>query len=235
MTVADRWFYFPMVGLLGIIGTLSTKLLSAHPNWRIQIIFLSIIVIFLFSVRTIIRNYNWHDATTLFKHDLLVSKNNYELELLLSYELNKIGNYKESLIHSKNSIQYFPTYSGWSNLGVAEIKSGDTDQGITALKNAYALLPYEDVAQNLSYALLKYKSPQDAKNFINQQLVKFPNNPYFWFYLAIANYKLGNNSDTITAAQQCYSLSAGEKFKVIYLNLQKNQNIPPEILRKLLN
>jgi len=235
MTVADRWFYFPMVGLLGIIGTLSTKLLSAHPNWRIQIIFLSIIVIFLFSVRTIIRNYNWHDATTLFKHDLLVSKNNYELELLLSYELNKIGNYKESLIHSKNSIQYFPTYSGWSNLGVAEIKSGDTDQGITALKNAYALLPYEDVAQNLSYALLKYKSPQDAKNFINQQLVKFPNNPYFWFYLAIANYKLGNNSDTITAAQQCYSLSAGEKCKVIYLNLQKNQNIPPEILRKLLN
>ena len=51
----------------------------------------------------------------------------------------------------------------------------------------------------------------------------------------MANYKLGDNSDAIAAAQQCYSLSYGEKCKVIYLNLQQNQKIPPEVLKALLN
>ena len=182
-----------------------------------------------------IRNQDWKDAATLFRHDLLISKNNYQLELLLAYELNKTGNYQESLIYSKKSIQHFPTYSGWSNLGVAEIKSGNTNKGIIALENAYEMRPYEDVAQNLAYALLLYKQPQEAKEFIQQQLTKFPNNPNFWFYLAMANYKLGNNPDAITAAQQCYSLSYGEKCKVIYLNLQQSQKIPPELLKILLN
>ena len=235
MTVADRWFYLPIIGLLGIIGVLLTKLVAVYPRWRIWIILLSSVVMLLFSIRTIIRNQDWHNATTLFRHDLSVSKNNYELELLLAYELNKTGKYQESLIYSKKSIQHFPTYSGWSNLGVAEIKSGNTDQGIIALKNAYALQPYEDVAQNLSYALLIYKPPQEAKEFIQQQVTKFPNNPYFWFYFAMANYKLGNNSDAIAAAQRCYVLSSGEKCKVIYSYLQQSQKIPPEILKALLN
>lgn len=235
MTVADRWFYFPIVGLLGIIGILLTKLVAVYPRWHVWIILLSSVVILLFSVRTIIRNQDWQNATTLFRHDLSVSKNNYQLELLLAYELNKTGNYQESLIYSKDSIKHFPTYSGWSNLGVAEIKSGNTDQGIIALKNAYALQPYEDVAQNLSYALLMYKPPQEAKEFIQQQVTKFPNNPYFWFYFAMANYKLGNNSDAIAAAQQCYALSSGEKCKVIYSYLQQSQKIPPDLLKALLN
>ena len=235
MTVADRWFYFPIIGLLGIIGVLLTKLVTVYPRWRIWIMLLLSVVILLFSIRTIIRNQDWHNAITLFRHDLSISKNNYELELLLAYELNKTGKYQESLIYSKNSIKHFPTYSGWSNLGVAEIKSGNTDQGIIALKNAYALQPYEDVAQNLSYALLMYKPPQEAREFIQQQVTKFPNNPYFWFYFAMANYKLGNNSDAIAAAQQCYSLSSGEKCKVIYSYLQQSQKIPPEVLKTLLN
>lgn len=235
MTVADRWFYFPIVGLLGIIGILLTKLVAAYPRWRVWIILLSSVVILLFSIRTIIRNQDWHNATTLFRHDLSVSKNNYQLELLLAYELNKSGNYKEALIYARSSIKHFPTYSGWSNLGVAEIKSGNIDQGIIALKNAYALQPYEDVAQNLSYALLIHKPPREAKEFIQQQIAKFPNNPYFWFYFAIASYKLGNNPDAITASERCYSLSYGEKCKVIYLNLQQSQKISPELLKALLN
>ena len=235
MTVADRWFYFPMVGLLGIIGILLSKLISMHTRWNAWIILTLSIVILLFSIRTMIRNQDWKDAATLFRHDLLISKNNYQLELLLAYELNKTGNYQESLIYSKKSIQHFPTYSGWSNLGVAEIKSGNTNKGIIALENAYEMRPYEDVAQNLAYALLLYKQPQEAKDFIQQQLTKFPNNPNFWFYLAMANYKLGNNPEAITAAQQCYFLSYGEKCKVIYLNLQQSQKIPPELLKTLLN
>lgn len=235
MTVADRWFYFPIVGLLGIIGILLTKLVAVYPRLRVWIILLSSIVILLFSTRTIIRNQDWHNAATLFRHDLSVSKNNYELEILLAYELNKSENYQESLTYSRNSIKHFPTYSGWSNLGVSEIKLGNINQGIIALKNAYALQPYENVAQNLSYALLMYKPPQEAKEFIQQQVVKFPNNPYFWFYFAMTDYKLDNTSDAISAARQCYALSSGEKCKVIYSYLQQNQKIPPEVLKALLN
>ena len=76
MTVSDRWFYFPMVGLLGIIGILLSELIFAHPRSNAWVILILSIIILLFSGRTMMRNRDWKDAITLFKHDLLISKEN---------------------------------------------------------------------------------------------------------------------------------------------------------------
>src|SRR5581483_10616965 len=53
-TLAERWFYFPIVGLLGISGVV---LEYFKINWKNKwIIILTVLLIIIFSTRTIIRS-----------------------------------------------------------------------------------------------------------------------------------------------------------------------------------
>lgn len=70
MTVADRWMYFPIVGLLGVVGV-SIQVIKLVSKNRIAFgLTLGVILISLLSLRTIIRNTNWSDEARLLGHDL---------------------------------------------------------------------------------------------------------------------------------------------------------------------
>ena len=58
-TVADRWFYFPIVGLLGILGIGIHLIKSNHKIIKKISYLLIIFLVILFSIRTITRNTNW--------------------------------------------------------------------------------------------------------------------------------------------------------------------------------
>ncbi len=70
MTVADRWMYLPIVGLLGVVGVNIQAIMHSSKNRIAFGVMLGIILISLLSVRTIIRNTNWSDEVTLLSHDL---------------------------------------------------------------------------------------------------------------------------------------------------------------------
>jgi hypothetical protein len=72
MTVADRWIYFPMVGLLGLIGVSIALLTKRNPHLKKYILVAMIIIICLLAGRTIVRNTNWSNATILYTHDIQV-------------------------------------------------------------------------------------------------------------------------------------------------------------------
>src|SRR5882724_7834493 len=81
-TVTDQWFYFPMVGLLGMIGVLFDVF---KVNVKNVFVFTTIIIIIsLLGIRTFVRGFDWHDDFTLASHDVTVSKEAYSLEHELS-------------------------------------------------------------------------------------------------------------------------------------------------------
>ncbi len=68
MTVAERWFYLPMIGLLGLIGVIVHYLkLDSKKNYLI--LFLAVLVIIILSLRTMVRNADWFNGATLNSHD----------------------------------------------------------------------------------------------------------------------------------------------------------------------
>ncbi|MGH7203702.1 MAG: hypothetical protein ACREHC_04640 [Candidatus Levyibacteriota bacterium] len=126
VTAADRWFYFPMIGLLGmflfLLNVTSIKLTSSQKN----LVLLAVIGIMItFALRTIERNPNWHDSVTYFRHELTSypSKENivdiqynYGTGLLEEYQ------YKEASIHLQKATELSPeSYQIWQNLGLAYI------------------------------------------------------------------------------------------------------------------
>ncbi len=69
-TVADRWMYFPIVGLLGVVGASIQALSFTSKKSAVFGFILGIILISLLSIRTIIRNTNWSDELTILSHDV---------------------------------------------------------------------------------------------------------------------------------------------------------------------
>lgn len=127
MTVADRFFYYPIAGLLGLIGITIITLKPYYSKYKqiyiVSIIFIIFIVIGL-SLRTIIRNSNWHDEITLYSHDSKIYDSmNDETNLGSDYEVQK--EYQLALFHYEKAVSILPTELNLYDLGYVYEETGN--------------------------------------------------------------------------------------------------------------
>lgn len=223
MTVADRWFYFPLIGLLGVIGVALQEV--SFPKNHIYIFFtVGIIVICSLALRTIIRNTNWQNAITLYSHDLQVGGDNYDIHNNLGDELMKNNQPNLAKIHFQKSIELAPNQSiNWSNLGVVYALQGDTSTAqkylLKAIQNNPSFYPaYEKYA----YILLKNKTFSEAKIFLRAAIKKFPERSLLYIFLAEAEYKSGNKEEAIQSAYKAVQFDPSEYNRGIYNILKSN-------------
>ncbi|MGH7202908.1 MAG: tetratricopeptide repeat protein [Candidatus Levyibacteriota bacterium] len=222
MTVADRWFYFPMVGLLGAIGSLSIEFNRRHLFKNLGYI-IAMFIIVLLSARTIVRNTNWHNALTLYSHDVFLS-DNYDLEDNLAGEYQNIGNYDDAFLHQKKSVQMFPYEINLYNLGYLYEKTSKMQQAAAtyekALTNAYNA-KLIDIHLNITfiryaYVLLELKDYKTASFVINAALKEYPENTDLWKEFVYVQYQLHNQKTALEGANQLMILLPGEQTTEVY-------------------
>src|SRR6185369_12615998 len=98
MTVADHMFYFPMVGLLGVISLAIQNIKQPSHNLRTIGLTFAIAIICIFSLRTIIRNTNWYNGIALYGNDLRYQQND-RIENLLASALVSAGQLAQAQEH----------------------------------------------------------------------------------------------------------------------------------------
>ena len=147
MTVADRWFYFPMVGLLGLIGISVQSIKFSNKHFYTIAYAIWAILLVLLSIRTVIRNSNWVDQVTLFNHDAKISDNFFiETDLGFEYiQYEQVHNYNEALKHFLKAASFLPSETTYDNV-------------------AYT---YENL-NNISEAKAFYKKALSSKNYLEQ-------------------------------------------------------------------
>jgi len=200
MTVADRWFYFPMVGLLGIIGIFYQMLITKSSRLKSSISVVLIIIVLL-SVRTIIRNADFHDAFVLYLHDSKIS-DNYDIEDNLAGEYYAMGNYREALTHYKKSVELFPYEVNYYNLAYCYSQLGEKQQAIDAYAQALRRKHYSSIPQkhlSITYTqyaltLLEVREYQKAKRIITVGLSEYPDSSDLKTELILAQGKLSAQS-----------------------------------------
>lgn len=238
LTYSDRWFYSPMVGLLGMIGIGVSKFKIQSSRQRrdspkaakLKVIFFCLIclIIFGFSIRTIIRNTNWKDGLTLYSHDIKISKDSFDLENNLGVELYRAGKYDQAKVHFEASGRLAPHWwTNWNNLGVISEKEKNFQKAEEfyqkAIDNGQYYLAYE----NLAKLLLFHQDPTKASQFCQKALKRFPQNANLWLFLAIASYKVGEKDQALQAAKNSYQLSSNQENFYVYRQL--SDNLPLEI------
>ena len=205
LTVADRWFYFPLAGLLGIVGVLLNNMrFSKH------IFYIALIVICLLSVRSFVRVFDWKDTKTLAQKDLAHQKDNYRLLSALGGVYLDEKNYSKAREVLSKSVELYPHWgTSEYNLGVAYHMTNNTNMAKKYYKEALVdapqyILGYENMA-----ILLYYNNElESATVFSKKALEKFPNSLKLWQVLGYASQKLGHSEDATNAAQMIYLLNS---------------------------
>ncbi len=247
MTVADRWFYFPIVGLLGMLGVgVQTFLLDSNTHAgsegkynkaKMAGVLSGAVVILLFSVRTIIRNTNFHDEITLYTHDMQI-QDNTELEDDLGTDYAKAGNLQAAFPHLQKSVSLFPSPATLFNLGFYYQKVGNTQRAqeyyyraITIADTFYPAGDTHDPSDRKIYTslvklLLLSNEYEAAAQISTKGLQYFPDSGELWEYLALSEIKLHNQDAALAAGEKMKTLLPDELINTLYTMIVNKQEIP---------
>lgn len=175
MTVAERWFYLPMVGLIGMIGVVIEKELDRIPKLFPMILIAAVLV--LLSSRTIIRNQNWKNELALFFHDGKGKNISFDLENNLGVALFRNGKEDQAEMHFRRSTELAPYWwVNWNNLGAIYERRGDMANAELFYKRSIEKGDYYLAYENYAGVLIKQKKYQEAREFLEKKaLIKFPN------------------------------------------------------------
>jgi hypothetical protein len=188
LTVADRWFYFPMIGLLGMLGVLFNEFL--HKKIRPTALAVGFLCIGILVVLTIIRNSQWQTPMKLYSHDVIYAG---ESPVLYSYYgalLIDNGEYDKAKLYLERSISLDPQIgSNLINLAVWYEHKKDFASAkalywkqikINGTQSSYTLIAYQSLAR---ISLFNEKNPKEAKRIAKIALTKFPSDSILKEYL----------------------------------------------------
>ncbi len=226
MTVAERWYYAPFVGIIFILAALLNSLLNFKPKLIPAILALVLIAIAGLTTRNLIRNTNWVDGLTLYSHDLKISQNSFDLENNLGVELFRAGQFSEAKKHFERSIALQPKWHfAYNNLGAVYEKEGYYAKAQELYQKTLSLSDYYLAHENRTNLELFHGDIQKAKVYAEGSLKKLPNNPKLWFLLALINYKLNDQPSALKAAQNSYLLSPTPQTQYVLNQLSQNKPI----------
>ena len=200
MTVADHWLYFPIVGLLGILGIVLQILSQYKEKFKSIFVITMTAILVLLSVRTIIRNANWFDTISLFTHDSRIH-DNYSIEDHLGIEYSHQKKYDEAVTHFEKSVALYPYEANITNLAVAYINIGNIQKAEESF-NRVRVIPHkvkylESIYLEISRFYINNRPPDKAREFIKIALQHYPDNGALWVYLAVSEYKLHNREGAL--------------------------------------
>lgn len=229
MTVADRWFYFPFIGLLGIGGYIideNKRFLTQHK--RILIILLTIILVLL-SARTFVRTFDWKDNLTLFSRDIIKQPDNNSLNYNLAGQYILLKQYKEALPYLKH-IEDDQLHFQTTIVELGEIYEylGDYPQAISYYEKALEdnLIPptVDRFAVMKGYIILLMKTKQYSKviAILQDEMIAHSSNPsLLLYYRAEAYFQLKKYPEAYADAESLYKKYNDTQIADLYMKITK--------------
>jgi len=149
-----------------------------------------VLIIMALAIRTVIRNADWKDGLTLYAHDVKIvskvsPKGSFDLENNCGVELFRAGKIDEAEKHFRKSVEFQPRWPySQNNLGAVLEQKNDLEGALAQYKKAIEVGDYYLAYENVGGILIKMKRNEEAKDFIEKSLLKFPQNNKLKLYLA---------------------------------------------------
>lgn len=232
-TVEDRFFYFPIVGLLGMIG-FGVQNIKFSNKVIIKFSYgIAVMILLILSIRTIVRNTNWYDGVTLLTHDSKVS-NNFIIENDLGTEYGFLRNYNEAINHYRKSVEMFPFDANLYDLALMY----DLTNNIEEAKEYYYKAFYQKysipsphkrrigIYLGLAKILFFYDDTKKARDFIKEAVADYPDSGKLWILLAVSEYKLNNQEEALNAVEKAKIFLPNNQTNYLYSQIQKGEPVP---------
>ena len=223
MTVADRWFYFPFVGLLGMFGIIATQIFPGiYKKNKIIVLFCIIIIFVILSIRTVIRNSDWFSPLSLYSVDSKPYPN-YDLESKVAAELIYINKFDQAFPHLFKSVALYPHDTNLFNLGSVYDHLGNYKKAqyyyerVLELKNGTIRAKIKDSTyEGLIKILIFHGNPQTANKLARESVREFPQDGVLRMLLSINEYTLNHYREALNAAQKAKTLFPNDLTNKLY-------------------
>ena len=228
MTLAERWMYFPLLGLLGMLAVLYPSVASLCQDdnkKKLGLVILSAVSV-IFGVRTFVRTFDWRDQYTLYSHDVSVRGDSFNLQNGLATELMNRGDYRDAKVHIEQSIALKGDYCySWNNLGLIDLQDKNypkaRDSFQKAINNGGCYLAYE----NMGTFLYFHDTPKSAESFMTGAVKILPADARLYFMLSLAESKLGEKDKAIEAIKRSNQIAPTSGTVFVYQKLMNNEPI----------
>jgi hypothetical protein len=234
-TVSEAWFYFPMIGLLGMLGLI---VLSLHLTRRTALVATSttLVIILALGIRTTIRGMEWQSLVSRATRDASASSEDYVAYNDLAASALAKGDYNNVKAYEQQSVAIFPTYDTYVQLGLAQSHLGSYDAAINSYHRAtsygQAAIAYEYVCENLLFST----KPEEAIQFVEGTVKLFPRNSTLWTYYALLAADIHDSAtanEAMTSAEHygavppviSNGIASGQPFQIQLTNINKTANI----------
>lgn len=229
MTVADRWFYFPMAGFLGFLGILYQNIAKKRPSYLPLSLLFALLIILSLSLRTVVRNSDWQNNMKLFSHDI-EGNDNFDIESFLGGEYANRQEYDEALLHYQRSFAFRPLEIGSYNIALTYLNMNNVQQARNYLirtlntKNHYKqYFPHAHALETYKmYAsiLVLYDNDPSAVLFLNRALSDYPDSADLWAMLALAKFRQNDKQGALEAASRAIKLDPNGLSAYVYSHIQ---------------
>jgi tetratricopeptide (TPR) repeat protein len=236
-TVSDRWFYFPIVGLTGMLVVLMAEFIQHKRNLEVPMYVVTAIIISLLAARTFIRNFDWLTALTLYRHDNAISSSD-DLEYKLGMEEAVNGNYKAAL---KDFQKLAPTWHiGTVTYDLAQMYEANGDYAnarATYLQVPTALVGNETQRQKftqlaeeaLGAMAFLHDPPEVAIPEIQQALQIEPSSVNLLTELAVMLYRAHRQEEALVEVQKAIAIQPSPVLSTMRDEIQKGEPITVSI------
>ncbi len=203
-TFSERWFYLPIVGILGTAGFVLNKINLKGKRLK-AIYIISALIILLLSMKTFVRSFNWVDDQTLLFHDAKVDKTNIGTSILVGNYYLRQKDYDRAIEAYKQTKRLSPgneeTDNAFANI---EIQRGNLEKAKEILERS----PKNNLSSktNYSFVLSLLRQYDEAKSYIYDSLKYYPNSDSLYLILAYTHYSLGNRVEALNDMQMALKL-----------------------------
>ena len=225
MTATDFWYYFPIAGVLGMLGVVLTVYPIRIPTrWLMAI---GIFLIVILGLHTAMSGRNYQSENIFSKYEIQASPDDYTALTNIAYVSYSQGKYREASDDAQRSADIYPTADAYDYLGLAldaQSKYAGAEQAFTdGLKYGDFISLYD----NLGAMIVAFGGSEATdQNFLLNSLKQFPQDSNLWTDLAIFEVEHGSNANAKIAMTQ--AAKYGQVNQTIYEGIMDNK---PGIVR----
>lgn len=216
-TASEPWFYFSMIGLLGMIGII---ILSFQEHIKPQYFSVAaVLMICLLGIRTAAWTSAWKTQYSLSYNNIMASKEDYIAYDNLAAQLNDKDKYVQAETYAARSVAIYPTYFNLENLGTSQAGLGRYAQAEATLNRSLDYGQYYLTYENLALLSLDYDTPGQSSLLLTKAIHKLPHDPVILMSVAIHDQQVDDNTDAkkaITAAATYGQVSSVLYYDIIY-------------------
>jgi protein O-mannosyl-transferase len=202
--MADRYAYFPFIGLYIAVVWLAASLIVSR---RLRVS-LAVAALAVYGALGFLQVGYWRDGLTLAQHTCAVTKGNWFCQYLLGIELDAVGRTGEGIEALREGVRLAPHEpESYIRLGDMLVRNGHNSEAAHAYRGALALQEDSvDALSGLGWTDLQEKKYPDAKREFARALEVDPSLANLHFSMAYVCRLMGEYEESNRYCQSCLAL-----------------------------